>query len=785
MHATALGDATPDTAPDQHPCSAMSPSPAPAGDASAVKLTRGTSCLLCQQRKVRCDKSKPCANCIKAGVECKVLPPAPPRRRKRRLQERDLLDRLRRYESLLNQHGIKFDAIGHSLKTSGPNDIEDLETHLEGLKTTPEADSSPLSAAAQEERGRSSWFPLQKEFRASEQLLNDSSEDDVQGPFIHRAFDKMFSNQDGFPFMVGSRVASVSDAHPCTIHILQLWQIYLDNINPLLKITHVPTIQAQIIDATSRLHEAPAKIEALMFAIYVIALTSLDESEVQKRFGEAKMELLGRYFEALQQALLNSGFMRNNDFICLQAYVLYLFAVRWFVDPRQVFCLTGIAVRIAQRLGLHCDPGGFGLAPFEVEQRRRLWWTIVGYDRRLGEMTGSTVTALSSGGDCKIPLNVNDSDLHVDGKEMPMPHSGPTEMLFALTRIEVAMAVASNGNRDSLKVNKTGQDERPTIRIAGQQSPSYTLDGFCAHMESTYLSQCDAKIPLHFFTQTMTRQNLCKMRIIAFLVRIHNAEPLPLDQAERDSHFLQATQMIEYDNVVMSAESLRSFRWYAMHYFPFPAYILLVQELRNHSSGPLVERAWEAITLNYNLRGLLNNIHSPMHTAFGGLFIRAWDAHQAAQQAMDKQTTTPPFITTLRERAERRRRAHAENRQDPGLEQAPVDFPRSRASPTGAATMIPAPLNQAIAGPGPPPPMAPAADDLVQETGEMDWSNLVSGYQDMGAFSGFHGIGSFAGPMTNVAGLGLMGEFGSSSSGMASFNGMGGPARGSMFGTGQ
>ncbi|PHH66822.1 hypothetical protein CDD81_5954 [Ophiocordyceps australis] len=764
----------------------MSPEPAGAGDASAVKLTRGTSCLLCQQRKVRCDKSKPCANCVKAGVECKVLPPAPPRRRKRRLQERELIERLRRYESLLSQHGIKFDAIGHCLKGSGADEVEDLETDFEGLKTTPEADSSSLSAAAQKERGRSSWFSLHKEFRASEQLLNDSSEDDVQGPFIHRAFDKMFSNQDGFPFMVGSRATCVSGAHPCTIHILQLWQIYLDNINPLLKITHAPTIQAQIIEATSRLDEAPANIEALMFAIYVIALTSLDDAEVQKRFGEAKKELLGRYFEALQQALLNAGFMRNNDFICLQAYVLYLFAVRWFVDPRQVFCLIGIAVRIAQRLGLHCDPGGFGLAPFEVEQRRRLWWTIVGYDRRLGEMTGSTVTALSSGGDCKIPLNVNDSDLHVDGKEMPTPHKGPTEMLFALTRIEVAMAVASNSNRDSLKMNKADQDEPPTIRIAGQQSPSYTLQGFCTHMETTYLSQCDAKVPLHFFTQTMTRQNLCKMRIIAFLVRIHNAEAMPLQEAERDSLFLQATQMVEYDNVVLSAESLRSFRWYAMHYFPFPAYIFLVQELRNRNSGPMVERAWEAITQNYDLRGLLNNLHSPMHTAFGGLFVKAWDAHQAAQQAMGKQTRMPSFISTLRERAERRRRARAENRQDPGLEQTPVDFPRSRVSPTAAATMTPAPLNQAIAGPGPPATLAPAADDLVQETGEMDWSNLVSGYQDMGSFSGFHGIGSFAGTMSSVAAMGAMGPFGSSSnSSLASFNPMGPSARGSMFGNGQ
>ena len=153
-------------------------------------------------------------------------------------------------------------------------------------------------------------------------------------------------------------------------------------------------------------------------------------------------------------------------------------------------------------MGLHRDPAQFDLPPFEVEQRRRLWWTLVGYDRRLGEMAGSTVTALSTGGDCKIPMNVNDSDLHVDGKEFPTPHTGPTEMLFSLTRVELAMAVSSDSNRDSYKMNNPDKSpggpavnkNQATIRLAGQDGPVYTLDGYCAHIEGTYLSQCDPKM---------------------------------------------------------------------------------------------------------------------------------------------------------------------------------------------------------------------------------------------------------------------------------------------------
>lgn len=98
----------------------------------------------------------------------------------------------------------------------------------------------------------------------------------------------MFGDQDGFPFMVGGRAESVTDAHPSTIHILQLWQVYIDNVNPLLKITHVPTIQGQIIQATSRLDRAPKNIEALMFAIYVMAITSLEETAVADMFASPR-----------------------------------------------------------------------------------------------------------------------------------------------------------------------------------------------------------------------------------------------------------------------------------------------------------------------------------------------------------------------------------------------------------------------------------------------------------------------------------------------------------------
>lgn len=109
-------------------------------DHMVMKLTRGHSCVLCQQRKVRCDKQKPCANCVKAQVECRVVPPQPPRRRRKKPHERDLVERLKKYEALLAQHGVSFDPIADDFKPSDHvEDVADLGRDLSALKTSPES----------------------------------------------------------------------------------------------------------------------------------------------------------------------------------------------------------------------------------------------------------------------------------------------------------------------------------------------------------------------------------------------------------------------------------------------------------------------------------------------------------------------------------------------------------------------------------------------------------------------------------------------------------------------
>lgn len=78
-----------------------------------AKPQRVLACVLCQQRKVKCDRKFPCVNCVRAGVQC-VPATLVPRQRRRRFAERELLERLRQYEDLLRHNNIKFEPLHRS-----------------------------------------------------------------------------------------------------------------------------------------------------------------------------------------------------------------------------------------------------------------------------------------------------------------------------------------------------------------------------------------------------------------------------------------------------------------------------------------------------------------------------------------------------------------------------------------------------------------------------------------------------------------------------------------------
>lgn len=145
---------------------------------------------------------------------------------------------------------------------------------------------------------------------------------------VGKTWDHLFDNDDHLLF--GSRQAAfeLPTLHPEPVHIFRLWQVYIENVNPLLRVTHTPTLQGRIIEAASNLTNVTPALEALMFSIYSMAVLSLGE-DCQTLFGIPKDELLRKFQFGCQQALLKCGFLRSADRDCLTALYLYLVSLAW------------------------------------------------------------------------------------------------------------------------------------------------------------------------------------------------------------------------------------------------------------------------------------------------------------------------------------------------------------------------------------------------------------------------------------------------------------------------
>ncbi len=87
-----------------------SPLAEPSKQVTPPQPQRVLACIMCQQRKVKCNRAFPCSNCLRLGVNC-VPATLNPRRRRRRFPERELLDRLHKYEALLQKHNVHFQSL--------------------------------------------------------------------------------------------------------------------------------------------------------------------------------------------------------------------------------------------------------------------------------------------------------------------------------------------------------------------------------------------------------------------------------------------------------------------------------------------------------------------------------------------------------------------------------------------------------------------------------------------------------------------------------------------------
>jgi hypothetical protein len=304
-------------------------------------LQKGISCVLCAQRKVKCDRRPSgCANCAKACVPCIYKAPPPARRRKKGERDVDATTRMRLYEDALRQLGVDPEDVvkqGAARATSdqnvvGTNSVSGINDFLERNTFKAQKRShlpSEIGVLVTEE-GKSRylengiWTSLQSEFRNSKDILDDSSDEEPPDMYINSSSDYNTSRGTSLLFGDQKLLTTLRSLHPDSVQIFKLWQSYLENINPLVKVFHAPTVQQLILDSCGNLDGVSRSVEALLFAIYCISVESLSDGECIAMLGQSKSAALRLFRYGAQCALTNASLLRSSDLLVLQAFTLFI-----------------------------------------------------------------------------------------------------------------------------------------------------------------------------------------------------------------------------------------------------------------------------------------------------------------------------------------------------------------------------------------------------------------------------------------------------------------------------
>jgi hypothetical protein len=409
-----------------------------------------------------------------------------------------------------------------------------------------------------------------------------------------------------------------------------------------------------------------------MFAIYSAAVMSLTDRECKQRLSEPRELLLSRYISATEAALSRAKFMGTTSLIVLQALIIHILSVRDIYEPRAIWTLTGVAIRIAQVMGLERDGSSLGLPPFETEIRRRIWWQLKLHDFRAAELCGlAKFRDLDLGAEStKWPTNVNDDQLYQGMPSLVGESSKITDVIFVAFRCELANFAA--GRVATLRRQGTDSShwnlDSPDGNQGGQENSVKELEEI---LETKYLRYCDPSQPLHLVTMLVARY---AMNVVNFLTH-HPRKWRSIEQTtstERQRVWELSIKLIEQHNMLKSNPFLKQFAWHAPYFRQWHAFIHVLDTLRVDPAKPDAEKAWQLIGTTYeNSPDMIMDMKKPIHVAVGNLCLKAYDDHEAVLRVRQKYLPPmPQFIVQLRQQREvakaKRQARHAKSSRSAG-----------------------------------------------------------------------------------------------------------------------
>ncbi|KAK6859173.1 fungal-specific transcription factor domain-containing protein [Apiospora arundinis] len=375
------------------------------------------------------------------------------------------------------------------------------------------------------------------------------------------------SDRNAFIFghNISSSPYSTTDLHPLPSQVSYLLDVYSENVNFMAQAVHMPSVSKLAREMRSKgTSSLTPSNEALLFAIYYAAITSMEEEDVKANFGASKSDLNHRFRVGFETAVAKADFLNAPNLTLVQAFIAFLCLARRHDSPRYVWMMVGIVIRMAQSIGLHRDGTHFpNLSPFEVEVRRRAWWALYMLDLRCSEDQGTDLTINHDGFDTKTPLNINDTDIQPGMKEPPSP--------AAASRIRQNDGAPVQG------------------RHTGHGPPQPIVERHVGEVRSE-------------LGISITRLVMAKLKLLVFVPLILSPSsssssfpPEHFSDEIRTSLFVAAIEVAEYNHSMNENAAFIPYRWIFQTYTHWHSIVYLLIEMTRLPWSALVERAWVAL----------------------------------------------------------------------------------------------------------------------------------------------------------------------------------------------
>lgn len=332
----------------------MSASPGSRQASDAGKEVHALSCSNCRQRKVKCSKIYPCNHCVRGGLEC-IFPTRKKDRRPRTNRNHELLNRLAKLEAIVGQ--VDPDAVS-SHPAHPPLNAARPGSAAEGTgKAVAQPAISPARQVAESELRNPQkrcptaqpvskddpvakyvsgefWAGLSREVEGIKAILEQPSEDEDedQGENDGASPESQYQGSYGSlnysispPAVLGNVPAGAVLSHPPPARMRTLWDVYFRSVDPLMKILHRPTIERTFHLYIMNPADNPLSrtTEALFFAMYFAAVTSLQPDSCLSQLGEDRRVLSVQYKQAVEHALQRADYLNSTSLETLQAFMIY------------------------------------------------------------------------------------------------------------------------------------------------------------------------------------------------------------------------------------------------------------------------------------------------------------------------------------------------------------------------------------------------------------------------------------------------------------------------------